>query len=91
MEFIYAYDGMAKPTVGDILITDDDGTRKYYLIIKNEEAFGLVDLSRSESVLVADELPLYQIGNQLFPTSFHEIIIDIIKNRDITIDLNVHD
>ncbi|WP_456277509.1 hypothetical protein [Bacillus sp. AK128] len=92
MEFIYAYDGMAKPTVGDILITDDDGVRKYYLIIKlDPETFSLVDLGKSESAFLLKELPLYQIGMQLSPNSYHEIIIDIIKNRDVSIDLNVHD
>ncbi|MBM7662530.1 hypothetical protein JOC85_003337 [Bacillus mesophilus] len=92
MEFIYAYDGMAKPTVGDILITDDDGVRKYYLITRHDtESFSLIDLGKSETSLLLNELPLYQIGMQLSPTSYHEIIIDIIKNRDISIDLNLHD
>jgi hypothetical protein len=92
MEFIYSYDGMAKPTAGDVLITDDDKVRKYYFIIKNDaEAYSLVDLGKGEVAFLLNELPLYQIGMQLTPASYHEIIIDIIKNRDISIDLNMHD
>jgi hypothetical protein len=92
MEFIYSYDGMAKPTVGDVLITDDDKARKYYLIVKYDaETYSLIDLGKSEVAFLLNDLPLYQIGMQLSPTSYHEIIIDIIKNKEISIDLNVHD
>jgi hypothetical protein len=92
MEFIYSYDNMAKPTAGDVLITDDDKVRKYYLIVKQDATtHSLVDLGKGEVAFLLNELPLYQIGMQLSPTSYHEIIIDIIKNRDISIDLNVHD
>jgi hypothetical protein len=91
MEFIYAYDGMAKPTAGDVLITDYDNVRKYYLIVKlDSETYSLVDLAKSELTVSLKELPLYQIGMQLSSTNYNEIIIDIIKNRDIKIDLNVH-